>query len=168
MFHYHTGENVLLGDVVQYFEWQGIVEFFLEGGTKDAADYGASHGGVMILSFSGGRFLLDSTEDEEDLTFLSRFNTSVPVRFAEHNQLCSLSYHDATPISVGDEIEYNAVLGGVAIPARVVEILHPFSASAWEKKIPTGGFRIEFADGQKMLLLQEGSSIRLQRKSMNS
>ena len=157
---YSTGEEIHLGDVVQDYDTQGIIEFFVEPQTSDALAYSAPQGGVMVLTFTGGRALFCTTEDDDGLKFIHRFDATVVTEFEKQGQLCKLTYSDGTSVSVDDEIEY-IDSGGSSWRARVVTVCHPFTQLAWDEKVPTGGFRVRFADGDVALFTQMRPGIRL-------
>ena len=157
---YSIGEEIHLGDVVQDYDTQGIIEFFVEPQTSDALAYSAPQGGVMVLTFTGGRALFCTTEDDDGLKLIHRFDATVVTEFEKRGQLCKLTYADGTPISVDDEIEY-IDSGGSSWRARVIAVCHPFTQLAWDEKVPTGGFRVRFVDGEIALFTQMRPGIRL-------
>ncbi len=74
-FQYQSGEPIQKGDRIRYNGHAGEVEFVVEEVTGDAAldwyveEYG---GGVMLSVSTYGNLFLETTEDDEDLTFVSR------------------------------------------------------------------------------------------------
>lgn len=160
MFKYQTGEDIILGDVVQYAEWQGIIEFFIHKGTSLAIDYHAPKGGVMILFFNGGRLLLENTKEEEDLIFKRRFDNSVITEFEKRKKICTLLYHNGIPISVGDEVE---CIGPLKEQTRmqISSIYPPFTSISWQARMPTGGFTCMLPTGEELTFETVPPSMRL-------
>lgn len=144
---YQTGEEVLLGDAIQYSDMAGIVEFIVYAGTKAALDYHAPNGGIMLLLLSGGRVLVEEPSDEEDLLFVHRFSDTIVSQCAGSGLCSKLIYSDGIPIKSGDEV---ACLGAAqdSIRMRVVELIRPFSAAAWNELTPMGGFYCETEQGE--------------------
>lgn len=74
-FQYQSGEPIQKGDRIRYNGHAGVVEFVVEKITGDAAldwyveEYG---GGVMLSVGTYGNLFLETTEDDEDLSFVSR------------------------------------------------------------------------------------------------
>lgn len=162
---YFTGDEIRLGDVVQNGKDQGIIEFFIAPHSSYALGFSAPNGGVMFLSFSGGRELYHTTDDDEGFTLIRRFDETVVTEFEKRGLLCNLTYADGVQVAVDDEIEYVDSEGN-SILALVIAVCHPFTQSAWDEKIPTGGFRVRFSDGDVALFGQMRHSIRLlKRKS---
>ncbi|MBQ7188719.1 MAG: hypothetical protein IJR99_04805 [Kiritimatiellae bacterium] len=166
MFYYQTGEEVCLGDEIQYSEWQGMVEFIISPNTKPAQDYSAPNGGVMLLFFTGVRILLDTTDDEEDFIFLRRFNDSIPSKFEAFGQLCKNRYADGTPVLVGDEVEQCSGDGN-RCKKHVVEVYPPFEQSSWDSLLPTGGVLLE-SEGETELMTAGGIPSSIHLLSRNS
>lgn len=160
---YFSGTEIQLGDVVSDNGEQCMVEFFIEPNTKCASDYNAPTGGVMLLDFNGGRVLYYTTENFVELTLVHRFDESVVREFEQHGQTCRMFYANGAPILIGDEIEYIDA-GGNRLIAHVVAVYHPFTQSAWDGKIPTGGFRIRFDNGETVLFGQMSPAMQLFRR----
>lgn len=161
---YFTGEEIQLGDVVMHYGEYGIIEFFIAPNTQVAADYNAPYGGVMLLTFTGGRALFYTTEDDEGLKFVRRFDVDVAKEFEKHGKLCTLTYEDGSPVSVDDEIECIDPDGGIRL-ARVIAVCHPFTKLAWDEKFPTGGFKVRFDNGEIALFGQMSPTMRLLRRN---
>ena len=149
MYHYQTGEEVRSGDEIEYSEWGGIVEFIINPGSNEASDYSVPNGGVMLLFFTGGRVLLDTTDEEEDLVFVQRFNDSIPAKFEKYGQLCKMCYADGSPLLAGDEVELCRGDGSVC-KAQVIAVYPPFEKSSWEVQMPTGGVLLDIEGGSKI------------------
>lgn len=159
LFYYPNGEIVCNGDMVQYAQGLGIVEFIIQPETIVAENFCAPQGGVMLLLFSGGRILFDTTDNEEDLILIHRFDLSVVSRLKELGMVCSMRYVDGNEISPGDEIELSSGTSQ-AFQSHVLDVFPPFSEKAWERCIPTGGFTIEGKSGGEWLYAHADASIR--------
>ena len=79
MFFYHTGEEVRKGDLVLWGLRRGIVEFILIPNTKNAEDFDAPDGGIMLLVDWEGNdknSIMETPDGEgifdEDLEFVER------------------------------------------------------------------------------------------------
>lgn len=74
MYKYHTGEDVQVGDKIFYPGFgNGYVSYVLLPQTEEAIAWGLPEGAV-IGGFGGAEVSISfsTTEDEEDLEFLSR------------------------------------------------------------------------------------------------
>ena len=77
MYHYYTGEEVRVGDVVRSNDRPGTVRMVIAPGTQEAEDHGCPEGGVMIEEdWDGKPSLLILTPPDgmywEDLDFVRR------------------------------------------------------------------------------------------------
>ena len=76
-FHYQTGEEIMIGDVVRYPEpfGVGVVELFLEPFGEEAHKWNVPKGGVFMAFGAENHemnLLLPWPEEEEDLELIRR------------------------------------------------------------------------------------------------
>jgi hypothetical protein len=75
-FRYQSGEEIRKGERIRYHEDPGEVEFVANRLTGDPESdwYVTEHGGGvgLLVPKSFGRVFLTSTDDDEDLEFISR------------------------------------------------------------------------------------------------
>ena len=73
-FHYHSGEEVRVGDRIRHAGYEGCVEPVILPRSTDAAAYQAPNGGILVRDDGTGRVLFGPPDREqwEDLDFVRR------------------------------------------------------------------------------------------------